>query len=100
MPIGESALPGFRCDDCGHTQCRDLNAAINIEWEGLRLAAEGAGNALCGTIKPKVNPRIVELLRRLGRNKPRKSKGSFQSTEHTPKKPPNNSHLARFFQRT
>ncbi|GAB3993728.1 hypothetical protein GCM10029992_06160 [Glycomyces albus] len=40
MPLGERT---FTCAACGHTQCRDVNAAKNVLAAGLAVAACGDG---------------------------------------------------------
>ncbi|GAB4003215.1 hypothetical protein GCM10029992_43980 [Glycomyces albus] len=40
MPLGERT---FACADCGHVECRDVNAAKNILAAGLAVAACGDG---------------------------------------------------------
>ncbi|KPQ40636.1 MAG: putative Transposase [Phormidium sp. OSCR] len=44
----------FECPQCGKIHDRDINAAINLKNEGLRILASGTGaSASGGNVKPK-----------------------------------------------
>nr|RNJ64574.1 MAG: transposase [Leptolyngbya sp. IPPAS B-1204]RNJ70698.1 MAG: transposase [Leptolyngbya sp. IPPAS B-1204] len=56
LPLEEMDLSvrSFVCPHCQERHDRDINAAINIRNEGLRILASGSGaSALGGTVRPK-----------------------------------------------
>lgn len=56
LPIPKMGLEirSFDCPHCGKTHDRDVNAAINIKNEGLRILVSGSGTtAQGGSVRPK-----------------------------------------------
>lgn len=56
LPISKMGLDirSFECPHCGKTHDRDVNAAINIKNEGLRILVSGSGTtAQGGSVRPK-----------------------------------------------
>ncbi|WP_017660373.1 RNA-guided endonuclease InsQ/TnpB family protein [Baaleninema simplex] len=56
LPLPKMGLDvrSFKCPQCGQTHDRDLNAAINLKNEGLRILASGTGaSASGGNVRPK-----------------------------------------------
>jgi len=54
LPKMDLSIRMFDCLHCGHKHDRDVNAAINIKNEGLRLLALGtSASALGGNVRPK-----------------------------------------------
>ena len=56
LPIPKMGLDirAFECPHCGKTHDRDVNAAINIKNEGLRILVSGSGTtAQGGSVRPK-----------------------------------------------
>lgn len=52
----------YSCDDCGHEMDRDLNAAINIKQEGIKILATGTVvNARGGKVRPK-KPKVSKAV--------------------------------------
>jgi putative transposase len=54
VPKMDLSIRSFKCSHCGQTHDRDVNAAINIKNEGLRILALGiSATALGGSVRPK-----------------------------------------------
>lgn len=54
IPKMDLSVRSFRCPHCNVHHDRDLNAAINIKNEGLRILALGtSATALGGNVRPK-----------------------------------------------
>jgi len=65
LPIEKMALSvrSFVCPHCSQRHDRDINAAINIRNEGLRILDSGSGStALGGNVRPKGGRRKSTLL--------------------------------------
>ena len=66
MPL---SVRSWRCEHCGETHDRDVNAAVNIRDEGLRILAAGhAATAVGGNVSPKTrrNPKSKAVAREDG----------------------------------
>jgi putative transposase len=54
IPKMDLSVRMFDCPHCGNRHDRDINAAINIRNEGLRILALGtSASALGGSVRPK-----------------------------------------------
>jgi putative transposase len=54
LPLMDLSVREFDCAHCGNRHDRDINAAINIKHEGLRILALGTSvTALGGNVRPK-----------------------------------------------
>jgi putative transposase len=54
VPKTDLAIRSFECPHCNERHDRDVNAAINIRNEGLRILALGiSATALGGNVRPK-----------------------------------------------